>query len=179
MATNINYLRRGRLAVSGYFVYSYASDIYDDPSAGNIAKETGVLAIQLGSIWYGELIAMRALGWTATRLLTAPITWYVAGVVAAGGAISYAIFGKKGLDDYADFMDDVVTLDFDDLGDKLLFTVETLGSEAKSAASEFIDDALFVTRHFLRETQSYQEEIIQEKVDRHLKFWNPNPSLPV
>jgi len=76
-------------------------------------------------------------------------------------------------------MDDVVTLDFDDLGDKLLFTVETLGSEAKSAASEFIDDALFVTRHFLRETQSYQEEIIQEKVDRHLKFWNPNPSLPV
>lgn len=178
MATNINYLRRGRLAVTGYLVYNYASDVYDDPSPENVAKETAVLGIQIGGLWYGELIAMRAIGWTASRILTAPITYYVGAIVAAGGVISYAVFGKKGLDDYVDFMDDVVTLRIDDLGEKLAFTGEVLYEEAKGAVSETVDDVLFVTRHFAREAKSATEEYIEEKLDRFVQFWNPNPSLP-
>lgn len=179
MATNINYLKRGRLGVSGYFIYQYASDVYDDPSPENVAKETAILGIQLGGLWYGELIIMRALGWAGTRILTAPITYYVAAIVAAGGVVSYGLFGKKGLDDYVDFMDDVVALRYEDVGEKLKFTGEVLYEEAKGAISETVDDVLFVSRHWLAEAKSETEEFIEDKVDRFVQFWNPNPSLPV
>lgn len=92
MATNINYLTRGRLAVSGYLTYNYLSDIYDDPSPENIAKETAVLSLQLGSIWYGELLVMRGIGYGATRIVTAPVTWMVTAIATAGGVYSYAMF---------------------------------------------------------------------------------------
>ncbi|MHA2086410.1 MAG: hypothetical protein ACXABD_21915 [Candidatus Thorarchaeota archaeon] len=147
MATNINYLNRGRLAVSGYVIYQYTSDIIDDPSPQNIAKETGVVAIQLGSIWYGELLVMRGIGYGATRIITAPVTWIASAIVVAGGAYSYALFGKKGLDDYVDFIDDVISLDLDDLGEKLQFTGKTILEEAPS----IMEDVAFVGSHLGKE----------------------------
>lgn len=167
MATNINYLSRGRLAVSGYLTYRYISDIYDDPSPENVAKETGVLAIQLGGIWYGELLVMRAIGYSATRIITAPITYIVAGIVALGGAYSYLMFGKKGFGDYVDFMDDVVSLDLDDLGDKLVFTGETIYDEAPSV----FEDIITVGVHLTKELSRDFNELVIRDLERFYSFY--------
>jgi hypothetical protein len=167
MATNVNYLQRGRLAVSGYVTYNYLSDIIDDPSPENIAKETAVVSIQLGSIWYGELLVMRGIGYGATRIVTAPVTWMAAAIVAAGGAYSYAMFGKKGLNNYVDFMDDVLTLDLDDLGDKLKFTGETIVEEAPGV----FEDIITVGTHITKELARDFNELVIRDIERFMSFW--------
>jgi hypothetical protein len=110
---------------------------------------------------------MRGIGYGATRIVTAPVTWMAAAIVAAGGAYSYAMFGKKGLNNYVDFMDDVLTLDLDDLGDKLKFTGETIVEEAPGV----FEDIITVGTHITKELARDFNELVIRDIERFMSFW--------
>jgi len=116
-------IRRGRILASGYFYLQYErSDKEWDDKA--------ILALQVASVWGADKVSWafvyRGGMWAARAAITSSVAPYIYVPVVIGAVVSYGIDEEEGLLNYADFLEDVVTLDVEGIEDKMEFTWEVL-----------------------------------------------------
>lgn len=134
------YRIQGKIYLTIYFAGSSIQDIRKDPSAGNIASESFEFATKTGLLWFGDALLLRGLGFVGSRVIKSPVTYMVAGIVGAGATISYVFWGKEGLNDYVEFMDDLVTPgQSKEIVEKITFTANTIEKEIVKEGKEILD----------------------------------------
>ena len=100
----------------------------------------------------------------------------VGAIVGAGAAVSYAFWGKEGLNDYVEFMDDLVTPgQTKEIVDKITFTANTIEKEAVKEAQEILD--------FVQMTPSPEERQATREAEEDFwsdfqRFFELDPQLP-
>ena len=100
----------------------YKASYYDAPWKKGIVYSGTALTV--AGIWFPGI--KERLGLTFAPLLVNPYTAAVAVPVAAGTIASYSIAGVEGLEDYHDYMYDVVSGDVSGVWDKWAFTYDEL-----------------------------------------------------
>lgn len=116
-------IRKGRILASGYYYQQYRkSDQEWDDKAW--------LTLQIATVWGADKVSWafvyRGGVWAARAALTSSVAPYVYVPVVIGAVVSYAVDGEEGVFNYADFLEDVITLDDEGIEDKMLFTWEVL-----------------------------------------------------
>ena len=145
-----------------YLEDAWATAIYTFTMTGIIVGE-GFFYKALG-------VGIRSSGW----LLMTPPALAVWVPVVIGGGIAYAIDEEEGLGNYIDFLEDVVTLDTDELKEKITFTVETLGEEllelveegvdaTVDAAEQLVEGVTYLGNMVLEEAEDMLDEIIPDR----------------
>ena len=164
-------IRKGRILATVYFANEYrTSDQEWDDKA--------ILALQIASVWGADKIqwafALKAATWSAKRLavlaFTTPAGLAVSVPVIAGGIISTAIDGEEGFFNYTDFLEDVVTLDDEGIGDKLSLTWDVLVMKEGRRNSG--------GRWSRNIAQDFWNKRMQEKTDRDYRAANPHKFGP-
>lgn len=104
--------------------------------------DTAIYGFTITCLLVGEGLFYRALGYSTRALIFTPygLAAIVPGIM--GGVFAYAIDEEEGLENYGDFIEDVLTLDIDSASDKVEFTVETIieqgPTEIQIAATNFV-----------------------------------------
>ena len=134
------------LGKSVFFVYAtneYINSVTEEE--GDYLSDTidtAIYGFTITCLLVGEGLFYRALGYSTRSLLFTPYGLAAVVPVITGGVFAYAIDEDKGLDNYGDFIEDVLTLDIGSVSDKLEFTVETIQdkgpTEIQIAATNFV-----------------------------------------
>ena len=95
------------------------------------------LGATVGAIWYGEAV----LGYAISN----PLTGAVVAIVVTGAVVSYGIDGWTGVANFADYLEDIYSLDFKELGDKASFTVNVLTVKVATEISELPEKLQTIT----------------------------------
>lgn len=170
------YRIQGKIYLTVYFAGQAAQDIRKDKSPGNIAGESLEFATKTGLLWFGDALLLRSLGYVGQRVITSPVTYMIAGIVSAGAAISYAFWGKEGLSDYVEFMDDLVTPgQSQEIVDKITFTANTIEKEAVKETKEILD---FVQMKPSPEERQATREAEEDFWADFRRFFELDPQLP-
>lgn len=108
--------------------------------------DTAIYGFTITCLLVGEGLFYRAVGYSTRGLFFTPYGLAAVIPVVVGGVFAYVIDEDEGLDNYGDFLEDVVTLDIGSTSDKLEFTAETILNEGpieiQIAATNFIIDAI-------------------------------------
>jgi len=164
-------IRKGRILASSYFLNEYrTSDQEWDDKA--------ILGVQLAYVWgaekYGWAFVLKGAQWSAKRLAIAAFTTgpglAVSVPVIIGGVVSTAIDGEEGFFNYVDFLEDVITLDKDDISDKLTFTWDVLVMKDGRAGTG--------GRWATDRGRDFWNKRMQEKTDRDYRRDNPHKFPP-
>ena len=171
------YRIQGKIYLTIYFAGSSIQDVRKDPSPGNIASESFEFATKTGLLWFGDALLLRGLGFVGSKVIKSPVTYMVAGIVGAGASISYVFWGKEGLNDYVEFMDDLVTPgQSQEIVEKITFTANTIEKEVVKEGQEILD--------FVRLTPSPEERQATKEAEDDFwadfnRFFELKPQLPV
>jgi len=106
------------------------------------ALATALYMFTMTGIIVGEGFFYKALGYgirSSAWILATPPAMAAWVPVLVGGGISYWIDEEEGVKNYVDFLEDVVTLDYEGVKEKVTFTVETLGDELLETFDESVD----------------------------------------
>lgn len=106
----------GRAALQAVYLEMWRRDEISDKqllflTASLWADQTALWLLGGGIRYVGASAILAPTGGSLTAAVAIP--------VVAGGVISYAIAGPEGVMDYADFLEDVVTLDAESIGEKM------------------------------------------------------------
>ncbi len=170
------YRIQGKIYLTIYFAGEAAQDIRKDKSPENIAAESFEFATKTGLLWFGDALLLRGLGYVGQRVITSPVTYMVGTIVGAGAAVSYAFWGKEGLNDYVEFMDDLVTPgQTKEIVNKITFTANTIEKETVEEAQDILD--------FVQMTPSPEERQATREAEEDFwsdfwRFFELDPSLP-
>ena len=94
------YAGRGKLSLTAFVTYEMLSDVSEDKKLDwDDADEITLWGAQVGAIWFAEA----ALGWSATRVATHPVTYAVAGIWMLGLGASYLIDEERGMGNFVYF----------------------------------------------------------------------------
>lgn len=159
-------IRKGRILASAFYLNKYrTSDQEWDDKAW--------LALQIGSVWGADKIqwafVLKGGVWAAKRAVLAafatPVGLAVSVPVIAGGIISTAIDGEEGFFNYTDFLEDVVTLDAEGIGDKLSFTWDVLALKKGRKGSGGSWSTWWA--------RDFKNKLVQIQTDRDYRTANP------
>ncbi len=100
MSAYAKYAGRGKFSLTAFVTYEMLQDVSEDKKISwDDADDIVLWGAQVGAIWYAEA----ALGWSATRVTTHPVTYAVAGIWMLGLGASYLIDQERGMENFVYF----------------------------------------------------------------------------